>query len=167
MKRALFLVLGLLILVAAAASAENSLEAKTKALVVTPNGSTALSGKYMLSSDMGVNVSFGFMSAGVSGSTSSTFSVGGGIQKYLKTGDVAPYVGAGVGFGTYSPPVGDSQTTISLAGMFGVEAFILKNLSLSGQIQLGYSSTSNFVLDKSYSVIQTATPAVMITFYLP
>ena len=80
---------------------------------------------------------------------------------------MAPYVGAGVGFGTYSPPVGNSQTTISLAGMFGVEAFLMKNVSVSGNAQLGFSSTSNFVLDKSYSTMGTAQTAFMVTIYLP
>jgi hypothetical protein len=166
MKKVLFLCLGLLIL-SVPAFADNSLEAGAKALVFSTSSSTALAGKYMLSSDMAINVSAGFMNAGISGSKSTTLAVGGGVAKYLKTGDVAPYVGAGVGFGTYSPPVGDSQTTFSLAGMFGVEAFIMKNVSVSGNAQLGFSSTSNFVGTDSYSVINTAMTSFMVTIYLP
>ncbi|MDI6809755.1 MAG: hypothetical protein QME66_12365 [Candidatus Eisenbacteria bacterium] len=167
MKRALFLSLGLLILVTVAASAENSLEAKNKALVFSTSSSTALAGKYMLASDMAVNVSVGYMSAGISGSKSTLLSIGGGVAKYLKTEDVAPYVGAGVGFGTSSPPVGDSQTTFSLAGIFGVEAFIMKNVSVSGNAQLGFSSISNWSGTKSYSTMGTAMTAFMVTIYLP
>lgn len=99
---------------------------------------------------------------GADGSTSNTtIGVGGGVELHMGSGRVSPYIGAGVGFSTTStesknaatatPPATPTQTTTKNAtgnttftvyGMAGFEFFLWKELSLSGEYRLGFSSTA-------------------------
>jgi len=99
---------------------------------------------------------------GVDGSTSNTtLGVGGAVEIHLGSGRVSPYLGGGVQFSTTStesknaatatPPATPTQTTTKNAngattftvfGMAGFEFFLWKEVSLSGEYQVGFSSTS-------------------------
>jgi len=99
---------------------------------------------------------------GVDGSTSNTtIGVGGAIELHMGTGRVSPYLGAGVQFSTTStetknaavatPPAVPVQTvvknaggntTFTVYGMAGFEFFLWKEVSLSGEYRVGFSSTS-------------------------
>jgi len=108
---------------------------------------------------------------GLDGSTSlTTIGVGGAIELHMGSGRVSPYIGGGVGFSTRSsenknavvaaapgPAVQTTtknqfgNTTFTVYGMAGFEFFLWKEVSLSGEYQLGFSSTSN-------KDIETTTP---------
>ncbi len=99
---------------------------------------------------------------GVDGSTSNTtIGVAGAIELHLGSGRVSPYLGGGVGFSTTStesknaatatPPAVPTQTTVKNAagattftvyGLAGFEFFLWKELSLSGEYRVGFSSSS-------------------------
>lgn len=99
---------------------------------------------------------------GVDGSTSSTtIGVGGAIELHMGSGRVSPYIGGGVGFSTTSteaknaavatPPATPVQTTTKNAGgnttftvfgLAGFEFFLWKEVSVSGEYRVGFSSTS-------------------------
>ena len=99
---------------------------------------------------------------GVDGSTSNTtLGVGGAVEIHLGSGRVSPYLGGGVQFSTTStesknfatatPPATPNQTTTKNAngattftvfGMAGFEFFLWKEVSLAGEYQVGFSSTS-------------------------
>ncbi len=99
---------------------------------------------------------------GVDGSTSNTtIGVGGAIEIHMGSGRVSPYLGAGVGFSTTStesknaatatPPATPTQTTtknangatnFSLYGLVGFEFFLWKEVSLSGEYQVGFSTSA-------------------------
>ncbi|HEX9614936.1 MAG TPA: outer membrane beta-barrel protein [Bacteroidota bacterium] len=99
---------------------------------------------------------------GVDGSSSNTtIGVGGAVELHMGSGRVSPYLGGGVAFATTStesknpatatPPATPTQTTTTNAngsttftvyGMAGFEFFLWKEVSLSGEYRLGFSSTS-------------------------
>jgi opacity protein-like surface antigen len=77
-----------------------------------------------------------------------------GIQHLVKA-SISPFIGVGVGFGTSSsktesdhsttgkPDVTEeSSTGFGIRAILGVEVFIKKNISLSGEYRLGYTHTS-------------------------
>jgi hypothetical protein len=150
---------------------------------------------------------FGFEDQGIlapaAGGTAgdvNAFSVGlnvGGEYHLLKT-RVSPYVGATIGFKSISTsqkdavPTGTAQTTIenapitgyvpgfnfNIAALGGVEFFIVKELSLSAEYQLGYSMTAPYdqkttnagvtltVKNGLYSAVGiTAVGALTLAFY--
>lgn len=99
---------------------------------------------------------------GVDGSTSSTtIGVGGAVELHMGSGRVSPYIGGGVGFSTTStesknaatapspgPPTqttvknAGGSTTFSVYGLMGFEFFLWKEVSVSGEYRLGFSSSS-------------------------
>ena len=98
--------------------------------------------------------------SGLDGSTSSTtIGVGGAVELHMGSGRVSPYIGGGVGFSTTSTEsknvvVGvapltqttvknaGGSTTFTVYGMAGFEFFLWKEVSLSGEYRLGFSSSS-------------------------
>jgi opacity protein-like surface antigen len=99
---------------------------------------------------------------GADGSTSNTtIGVAAAIELHLGSGRVSPYLGGGVGFSTTStesknpavatPPATPTQTTVKNANapttftvyaLAGFEFFLWKELSLSGEYRIGFSSSS-------------------------
>ncbi len=151
--------------VTASASAANSLVAGTVGLGVSVNPSSPLiSGKYFFAKDIAILGGFGFKSADTKTTdvqrtvattdTSSTPTqvLLGGVRKYFKTDDFAPFIGGVVQYTTIGGVTQRSTTTVTnpavlsitkdwlLAAEAGAEYFIGKQFSVEGKVQLGYVS---------------------------
>lgn len=92
-------------------------------------------------------------------SSNTTIGVGGAVEIHLGSGRVSPYLGGGVGFSTTSTETktvdnntatpdqvttknAGGATTFTVYGMAGFEFFLWKEVSLSGEYRLGFSSSS-------------------------
>jgi hypothetical protein len=104
-------------------------------------------------------------SGGIDGERSATqFGFGGAVEVFIDTGRVNPYYGGGFGV-TFTSTESKSEeanpadqvtiknnrngefgylggTEISIYGIFGVEVFIIKNLSLAAEYRLGFADIS-------------------------
>jgi opacity protein-like surface antigen len=108
-------------------------------------------------------------------SSNTTIGIGGAVELHMGSGRVSPYLGVGVGFSTTStetktddvatPPAtltvltiknAGGATTLTVYAMAGFEFFLWKELSLSGEYQLGFSSSSS----KDLETTITGTPTV-------
>lgn len=103
----------------------------------------------------------------------SGFGLGADYIKHLNNSKITPYVGAGVGFFTGKIKTeeahmqGSGYSTLEESGsefyvraLFGVEYFIRKNVSLSGEYQLPYTRTTEKATSESHASNGTSTAAV-------
>jgi outer membrane protein W len=92
--------------------------------------------------------------------------INGAFEYHLATGRVSPYVGAGLSFTTTSaqdktvngiPGVGGyyAGTALSVGALAGLEFFVTKEISLSAEYMLGYSSVAR--ADQEYTTGSTTT----------
>lgn len=160
-----------LALTTGSALAANSLNAGTMGLsvpivsanaITNPNAANPLiSGKFFVANGMAVLAGFGFNSGGPSGASVTTFALQAGIRKYLKTDDLAPFVG-GV-FGYESTSTNPSSSAMSLAIEAGAEYFLAKQFSVEGKVNFGYQSVDQGGAKTSY--FGTSTAAAGLNFY--
>lgn len=161
-----------LALAAGSAMAANSLNAGTMGLsvpIVSANAITnnnvsnpLISGKYFVSKDVAVLAGFGFVSGGPSGNSTTTFSLLGGVRKYIKADDFAPFVG---GFMTYETTSSNpSSSGMSLAIEAGAEYFLAKQFSVEGKVNFGYQSVDQAGAKASYFGSSTATAGLNFYF---
>jgi hypothetical protein len=142
------------------ASAANSLATGAMGLNVGFTNATALSGsstpaafmingRYFIAKDTAVMAGVGLSinDSGVSPNSKST-DVGfmAGIRKYLKTEDLAPFVGARFQYLSTQQGVGggaNDVTDFALEAEAGAEYFFAKQFSLEGSVGFGYSSSES------------------------
>jgi len=120
-----------------------------------------ISGKYFMAKDMAVLGGFGFSSGGPSGASATTFSLLGGVRKYLKTDDFAPFVGGVLGYETTSSTPSSSSFTLAAEG--GAEYFMAKQFSVEGKVTFGYQSYDYQNLKTT--TFGTSTANVSFNFY--
>ena len=129
-----------LAMTAGSALAANSLVKGTLGLnVPVQNNQTdnfMINGKYLVTNDLAVLAGFGLRVAG--GDAKGTdIGLSGGIRKYLKTDDFAPFVGGRL---IYTSTNDSNTTDLSLMAEAGAEYFLAKQFSIEGRIGFGYTS---------------------------
>jgi len=117
------------------ASAANSLKQGTFGMNVDVNEDFVLTGKFLIMNDLAVLAAFGIGIKGADGDGTDV-GVGGGVRKYLKVDDFAPFVGGTLFYRTTDD--GDVKN-LSLMAEFGAEYFLHKQFSFEGKVGFGYT----------------------------
>lgn len=121
-----------------------------------------LEGKYMMSKDTAILMGFGFLSGGASGNSTTTFALEGGLRKYMKVDDFAPFVGGLLQYSnTNSSP--NATTGLALVAEAGAEYFFAKQFSVEGKVRFGYTSVETG--GTKYSYFGTTTAGLSANFY--
>jgi hypothetical protein len=171
MKAFLMIVFSVLI-TAGTASAENSLKTGAKALSfgIIDSDTIEVSGRLFVDNDLAVLGGIGFALHDNDESTTD-YSLSAGIRKYLAKSDLAPFVGGILSYSRDEFVVGagptastESEKTLELAGVFGVEYFFAKQVSAEAQIGLRISDTKN---GADETTIGTFSSGVTVNFYFP
>jgi hypothetical protein len=108
-----------------------------------------INGKYFISKDMAVLAGVGLVivdSGAPSNSKSTNLGFQGGFRKYLKTDDLAPFVGGKLQYlstRSGAGPGAQDVTDFALMAEGGAEYFLAKQFSLEGSIGFGYSSSQS------------------------
>jgi len=167
---------GMSLLTAAAAMADNSLQAGAKALSFgVSNSDILLSGRYFLQPDLAVLVGAGFSHAS-NNDTTSDYGLTAGVRKYIKTTDLAPFVGGVMSYrrNDIIVPNGrggtdvESEKTFSIEGVGGLEYFVAKQVSVEAQVGIGLSSIHNVDgTGDDQTQFGTFSSGVTVNFYLP
>lgn len=160
-----------LALVAGSALAANSLNEGTMGLNVPVITSTAttntsivtpiITGKFFVAKDMAVLGGFGFSSGGPSGNSTTTFALLGGVRKYMKIDDFAPFAGAFLKYESTNSNPSSSATTV--AAEAGAEYFMAKQFSVEGKVTFGYQSVEYLGTKSTY--FGTSTANLSMNFY--
>jgi hypothetical protein len=147
-------------------SSSNSLKAGTIGLnfdVLNSDPVFMLTGKYFIMNDLAVLAGFGF---GVKGgdSNGTDIAILGGIRKYLKTEDFAPFVGGKV---FYSSTQDSAQKDLGIGAEAGAEYFLGKQFSIEGSIGFGYTSrkTSAPLANFKDTTIGTQRSGLSVNYY--
>jgi hypothetical protein len=164
-----------LVLVMAAGSvlAANSLNTGTLGLNVNAvntnntntntNDNFVINGKYFVAKDMAILGGLGIRVAGGDAKgTDLGFIVG--VRKYLKTDDLAPFVG---GRFTYTSTNDSNITDLGLVAEAGAEYFFAKQFSVEGRVGFGYTSTEDktTVPTTKATYVGTGTAGISANFY--
>lgn len=108
----------------------------------TNPGDFIVGGRYFLAKDMAVLAGFGLQlndSGAASNAKSTNFGLAGGFRKYLKTDDLAPFVGGQLLYASTRQGT-DDVSTFGLFAEAGAEYFLSKSFSFEGSVRVGYSS---------------------------
>jgi len=166
---------GMSLLTAGAAMADNSLQTGAKALSFgVANGDIEISGRYFLQSDLAILAGAGFSYASNNDSTTD-YSLTAGIRKYIKKTDLAPFVGGVVSFrrNDIIVPSGggtdvESEKTFAIDGVGGLEYFVAKQVSVEAQVGIGLSSIHNVDgTGDDQTQFGTFSSGITVNFYFP
>lgn len=138
------------------ASAANSLNAGSMGLNVGFTNTTAMggsstpadfmiNGRYFIGKDMAVMAGVGLSindSGAPANSKSTDVGFMAGIRKYIKTDDLAPFVGGRFQY-LSTRQAGFDVTDFSFGAEAGAEYFLGKQFSLEGSVGFGYSSSES------------------------
>jgi hypothetical protein len=129
-----------------------------------------LSARYLITKDLAIIGGFGLQIG--SGDVDSTyFSFTGGVRKYLRTTDFAPFVGGQLTYATYKAEdylgaTTDDQKIMDLSAMFGAEYFVGPQFSLEGSVGIGMGQfTDNVNANSDYTYFGSRTVGVKANFY--
>ena len=129
-----------LVMAAGSASAANSLNAGTFGLNVNAHDNFIINGKYFIAKDMAVLGGLGLRIQGGDNNRGTDIGLLAGVRKYLKTDDLAPFVG---GRFDYSSTTDSTVVAMGFSAEAGAEYFLAKQFSFEGRVGFGYSSTEN------------------------
>lgn len=181
MKRIIFIMLAIAMVVTVgigSASAANSLEQGKMSVSVgmgdsvfgtTMNDVIDLSGRYLITKDLAIVAGFGLRSDG-GDADASYLSFMGGVRKYFKNDDFAPFFGGQLKVVMEEDDNSDpNETTIfDLSAVVGAEYFLGKQFSLEGSIGLGFGQlTDDYVNGTSVkdTYFGTRTTGIRANFY--
>ncbi len=126
--------------------------------------------RYLVTKDIAIVGGFGLQIDG--GDADATyFSFTGGVRKYLKTDDFAPFVGGQLTYAAVTAKEGNPSvktvdlSVIDLSAMVGAEYFVGKQFSLEGSIGLGFGQSRNKLTDEDDTYFGTRTVGVRANFY--
>ena len=125
-----------------------------------------VNGRFFIAKDLAVTAGIGLQVDG--GDAKGTyFSINGGIRKYLKVDDFAPFIGGQVTIVSSNVDSNNNVTLFDLAGMFGAEYFMNKQFSLEGAVGIGLGSADVKVAGTSTTdtYFGTRTVGVRANFY--
>lgn len=144
MKRLVFIVLVVIVVMSfgiGSALAANSIKQGSAGINVNVSDDFVLWGKYFVMKDLAVLAGFGVGAKG--GDANGTdFGIGGGVRKYLRVDDFAPFVG---GSAFYSTTQDGDQKDWKIMGEFGAEYFMHKQFSVEGSVGFGFISSERTV----------------------
>lgn len=141
MKKIALLVATLALAMAAgSASAANSLNSGSFGLNVSTQDSFIINGKYLFAKDMAVLGGFGLRIQGGDNNKGTDIGLMAGFRKYLRTDDLAPFVGGRL---NYSSTSDSTVVAMGVTAEAGAEYFLAKQFSIEGRVGFGYSSTEN------------------------
>ncbi len=146
------------------ASAANSLKRGEVGMSVDVNNDFVLGGRYFILNDLAVIGQFGFGIKGEDGE-GTDIGIGGGVRKYLKNDDLAPFVGGSIFY--RSTQDGDVKN-LAVLGEFGAEYFLHKQFSVEGSVGFGYlrDETTNAVGAKTtVTTVGTQRFGLSLNFY--
>lgn len=125
-----------------------------------------INGRYFVARDLAITGGFGLQLDG-SDAKGTYISINGGVRKYLKVDDFAPFVGGQISLISNSVDSNNGITVIDLAAMFGAEYFLNKQFSLEGAVGAGLGTADVKVAGKSSTdtYIGTRTLGVRANFY--
>ena len=104
-----------------------------------------INGKYFITKDMAVLAGVGLVivdSGAAANSKSTSLGFQGGIRKYLKSDDFAPFVGGKLQYLSTRQGAND-VTDFALMAEGGAEYYFSKQFSVEGSIGLGYASSES------------------------
>lgn len=141
----------------------------TPAVADVVNNVVDLSARYLITKDLAIVGGFG-LEVGSGDFDSTYFSFTGGVRKYLKVADFAPFVGGQLTFATLSTKdaVGakvDDLSAIDLSAMLGAEYFVGAQFSLEGSVGLGFGQVSDDITNTDKTYFGTRTVGVKANFY--
>ncbi len=126
--------------------------------------------RYLVTKDIAIVGAFGLQVDG--GDADATyFSFTGGVRKYLKTDDFAPFVGGQLTYAAVTAKEGNPSvktvdlSIIDLSAMIGAEYFVGKQFSLEGSVGLGFGQARNKLTDEDDTYFGTRTVGVRANFY--
>jgi hypothetical protein len=130
-------------------------------------------GKYLVKQDLAILAGVGLQmadSGAPTNATSTNLGLMGGIRKYMKTDDFAPFFGGRLQYvSTRDNTFNDDVTDLTLLAEFGAEYFFAKQFSLEGAVAAGYASQKREPVGGTTSTtetaIGTATYSVSANFY--
>lgn len=124
-----------------------------------------LSARYLITKDLAIVGGFGLQTDG--GDADATyFSFTGGVRKYLKTDDFAPFVGGQLTYAAVkSDPSLVDLSIIDLSAMFGGEYFVGKQFSLEGSVGVGFGQIKDDLANADDTYFGTRTVGVRANFY--
>ena len=124
--------------------------------------------KFMVSDNLAIHIGVGLTSYTPSGGSASTgYDFNAGIQYYMesKGGNVAPFIGASIGYGGASLAGGATASTmLAVTGWFGGEYFFSPNFSWGGAAGLGFVSSGPS--GATSTGIGTGQVAMLLTWYV-
>ncbi len=148
-----------------ASAATNSLKQGTVGLSVDVNNDFILEGRFFVLNDLAILGQFGFGIKGEDGE-GTDIGLGVGIRKYLRSEDLAPFVGGNI---FYSSTEDGNVKDLSILGLFGAEYFLHKQFSVEGNVGFGYTSeeTKNPVTGTKTTItnVGTARLGLSLNFY--
>ncbi len=124
-----------------------------------------LSARYLITKDMAIIAGFGLRVDG--GDADATYlSLAGGVRKYLKVDDFAPFVGAKLSLAMFEDDnAGIDLTQVDVSAVFGGEYFLGKQFSLEGAVGVGFGLISDDNADTDSNYFGTRTVGVNANFY--
>jgi len=167
MKRLVIIVLAVAMIIGigiGSASAANGLKQGQVGMSVDVNNDFILSGRYFVMNDLAIIGQFGFGVKGEDGE-GTDFGIGGGVRKYLKIDDLAPFVGGTIFYRTTED--GDVNN-LAVLGEFGAEYFLHKQFSVEGSVGFGYlrdETTSAAGTKTTVTTVGTQRFGLSLNFY--
>lgn len=115
-------------------------------------------GKYLIKQDMAILAGAGLQivdSGAANNAKSTNLGLTGGIRKYMKTDDLAPFFGGKLQY-VSTTSAGNDVTDLTLMAEVGAEYFFAKQFSLEGSVGAGYTSQTQTPVGAGASTTQTA-----------
>lgn len=175
-KLSVFLIaIGLGLITAGAAFAQNSLKSGARALSFSvTDQDIKISGRHFTSDDVAILAGFGFALTD-NGDDTTDFSLSGGIRKYLGQADLAPFIGGEIsydrvervvvtGTGTSTVVSVKKDKTVEVNGHFGAEYFFAEHVSAEAQVGIRLSDTSNGTDSTTFGTFRSG---ITVNIYLP
>lgn len=130
-----------------------------------------IKGKYLIKQDMAILAGVGMQmvdSGAATNATSTNLGLMGGIRKYMKTDDFAPFFGGKLQY-LSTRQGGNDVTDLALMAEIGAEYFFARQFSVEGSVGAGYASQKLEPVGGGASTtataIGTATYSVSANFY--
>jgi hypothetical protein len=139
---------------------------------IHPNNVVDLSARYLITKDLAIVGGVG-LEVGSGDYESTYFSITGGVRKYLKVADFAPFVGGQFTYASYKADdtsglvdvaVAD-LSAMDLSAMFGAEYFVGAQFSLEGSVGIGFGQVSNDLANTDKTYFGTRSVGVKANFY--
>ena len=128
-------------------------------------GVIMVSGKYLVLDDLAITAGAGIQAS--SGDLNADyFALSGGVRKYLRTDEFAPFIEGKFTYVSEDIDVkGVDKTTADFSANFGAEYFLHKQFSIEGSVGLGFGTVHDKISDKDYTYFGTHTVGLSANFY--